>query len=47
VTVTTRTTQRARDIVARRGRLKVRVKILFTPKGGLPAGQTQKVKLKR
>jgi hypothetical protein len=46
VTVTTRPTQRARDILARRGRLKVRVKVLFTPKHGLPSGQTRKVKLK-
>ena len=46
VTVTTRPTQRARDILARRGRLKVRVKVLFTPKGGLPSGQIRKVKLK-
>lgn len=46
VTVTARTTQRARDILARRGRLKVRVKVLFTPKHGLPSGQTRKVKLK-
>jgi hypothetical protein len=46
VTVTARTTQRARDVLARRGRLKVRVKILFTPKGGLPSGQIRKVKLK-
>jgi len=46
VTVTTRPTQRARDILARRGRLKVRVKVLFTPNGGLPASRTFKVKLK-
>lgn len=46
VTVTTRPTQHARDILARRGRLKVRVKILFTPKGGLPFSHTVKVKLK-
>ncbi len=46
VTVTTRPTQRARDILARRGRLKVRVKILFTPMHGLPASHTVKVKLK-
>lgn len=46
VTVTTRPTQHARDILGRRGRLKVRVKILFTPKGGLPSSHTVKVKLK-
>ena len=46
VTVTTRPTHRARDILARRGRLKVRVKILFTPMHGLPASHTVKVKLK-
>lgn len=46
VTVTTRPTQRARDILARRGRLRVRVKILFTPTHGLPASHTVKVKLK-
>ena len=46
VTVTTRPTQRARDILARRGRLRVHVKVLFTPKGGLPSGQTRTVKLK-
>ncbi len=46
VAVTTRPTQRARDILARRGRLKVRVKILFTPMHGLPASHTVKVKLK-
>jgi hypothetical protein len=47
VTVTTRPTQRARDFLARRGRLKIRVKVLFTPTGGLPSGQTRKIKLKR
>jgi hypothetical protein len=46
VTVTTRPTQLARDLLAKRGQLKVHVKILFTPKGGLPLGQTRKVKLK-
>lgn len=46
VTVTTRPTQRARDILARRGRLRVHAKVLFTPKGGLPSGQTRTVKLK-
>ncbi|HEX5822515.1 MAG TPA: hypothetical protein VFY30_12185 [Solirubrobacterales bacterium] len=46
VTVTTRPTQRARDILARRGRLRVRVKILFTPTHGLPASHTVKVRLK-
>ena len=46
VTVTTRPTKHARDILARRGRLKARVKILFTPAHGLPASHTVKVKLK-
>lgn len=46
VTVTTRPTQLARDILARRGRLKVRVKILFTPTHGLPASHAVKVRLK-
>ena len=48
VTVTTRPTQRARDILARRGRLKVRVKFLFTPEGrpalgSDPEGQAQRI----
>ena len=46
VTVTTRPTPRARDLLAQRGRLSVHVKVLFTPKGGLPSGQTRRVKLK-
>jgi hypothetical protein len=45
VTVTTRTTQLARDLLARRGRLKVRVKVLFSPKGGPPSSHVVKVKL--
>jgi hypothetical protein len=47
VTVTTRPTQRARTLLARRGRLKIHVKVLFTPTGGVPSDQTRKVKLNR
>jgi len=46
VTVKTRTTQLTRDRLARRGRLKMRVKVLFTPTGGLPSAHLLKVKLK-
>lgn len=45
-TVTTRTTSRARDRLARKGRLKVPVKVLFTPTGGSSSAQFLKVKLK-
>jgi hypothetical protein len=46
VTVTTRTTGRAQDRLAQRGRLKLRVKVVFTPMHGASSAQNVKVKLK-
>ena len=46
VSLTVRTTQAARALLRQRGHLKVPMKVLFTPTGGLPASQTLKVKLR-
>jgi len=46
VTVTIKPSRKVKKALARRGRLKVTVKISFTPTSGAPASQTTRVTLK-
>jgi hypothetical protein len=42
-----RPTKRARALLRERGKLKAKLKVIFTPTGGSPTTQVLKVKLKR